>query len=218
MEYEKYRNQLSFWFDQYGEDFLNFLSKYNIDLEEDKYSFLSVTTANRTVIIEYCDTIEKFEDFFNKLRAKNSSINFRYPPYQLKSIINDPKKTVPVSEEDFSPLDLFQEIKSLKSLLDSNFEVLKGLKTSLDNISNNVSFDINETQMEKLQNVLTAINNKLNAIAESTKENTTENEIIPTKKQTETKAEIRESIIIFLKKYGFGILSLILFLIIILRW
>ena len=218
MEYEKYRNQLSFWFDQYGEDFLNFLSKYNIDLEEDKYSFLSVTTANRTVIIEYCDTIEKFEEFFNKLRAKNSSINFRYPPYQLKSIIDDPKKTVPISEEDFSPLDLFQEIKSLKYLLDSNFEVLKGLKTSLDNISNNVSFDINETQMEKLQNVLTAINNKLNTIAESTKENTTENEIIPTKKQTETKAEIRESIIIFLKKYGFGILSLILFLIIILRW
>ena len=114
MEYEKYRNQLSFWFDQYGVDFLNFLSKYNIDLEEDKYSFLSVTTANRTVIIEYCDTIEKFEEFFNKLRAKNSSINFRYPPYQLKSIINDPKKTVPVSEEDFSPLDLFQEIKSLR--------------------------------------------------------------------------------------------------------
>lgn len=218
MEYEKYRNQLSFWIEQYGEDFLNFLSKYNIDLEEDKYSFLSVTTANRTVILEYCDTIEKFEEFFNKLRAKNSSINFRYPPYQLKSIIDDPKKTVPISEEDFSPLDLFQEIKSLKYLLDSNFEVLKGLKTSLDNISNNVSFDINETQMEKLQNVLTAINNKLNTIAESTKENTTENEIIPAKKQTETKAEIRESIIIFLKKYGFGILSLILFLIIILRW
>ena len=218
MEYEKYRNQLSFWFDQYGVDFLNFLSKYNIDLEEDKYSFLSVTTANRTVIIEYCDTIEKFEEFFNKLRAKNSSINFRYPPYQLKSIIDDSKKTVPVSEEDFSPLDLFQEIKSLKSLLDSNFEVLKGLKKSLDNISNNVSFDINETQMEKLQNVLTAMNNKLNSIAESTKENTTENEIIPAKNQTETKAEIRESIIIFLKKYGFGIVSLILFLIIILRW
>lgn len=218
MEYEKYRNQLNFWIEQYGEDFLKFLSKYNIDLEEDKYSFLSVTTANRTVIIENCDTIEKFEDFFNILRANNSAINFRYPPYQLKNIIDNTKKTVPVSEDDFSPLDLFQEIKSLKTSLDSNFDVLKELKISLDNISNNVSFDINETQMEKLQDILKAINNKLNTISESTKENTTENEIIPAKKQTETKAEISESLIIFLKKYGFGILSLILLLIIILRW
>lgn len=218
MKYEKYRNQLSFWIEQYGESFLDFLSKYNIDLEEDKYSFLSVTASNRTVIIEYCDTIEKFEEFFNKLRANNSAINFRYPPYQLKSILDNTKKPVPVAEKDFSPLDLFQEIKSLKSLLDSNFEVLKGLKSSLDNISNNINFDINETQMEKLQNVLMAINNKLNNIAENTKENTKENEIIPAKKLTETNAKISESLIIFLKKYGFGILSLILFLIIILRW
>ncbi|WP_143357583.1 hypothetical protein [Erysipelatoclostridium sp. An15] len=208
MKYEKYKNDLSFWVDHFGEEFYDFIDKYSIDLNNDEYNLLKITQSNKTIVKKQFKTLNDFEEYFIKLKAKNKKINFRQP-----HIFSDAKKeSVPISNEDFSPFDLMKEFNALKPLLEKNYSIMFDINESFKKLADDINFDINDNQMEKIRLILSAMNKQLidiqNSINNDTKVDSIENSYI---------SFIKQKVLNIYNKYSF-LFIIILLLILVIRW
>lgn len=159
MDFSKYEKDLGFWYGIFGKtNFTNFLASNGIDLENDKFGFLEITSQNKSWVnstFNHPNGFVEFEDFFIE-----NNINFKSLPFKLRDIYNKwQSNSIPFSEEDFVKL-LHLEDKNTKQILGELNIIAKDLNLIMDKLKNigNSNFDINETQVEKLKIILKEFN------------------------------------------------------------
>lgn len=206
MRYEKYKNELAFWKDLFGDEFFDFIDKYKIDLEKDEYNLLSVTASNKTIIKNRFKNLEDFDNYFENLIKENRSINFRSP-----NIFIQEKKAVPVSEDDFEPFNLEKELKAVKPLLEKNYAVMLEINKSLKELANDINFDINDSQMEKLKLIFERVYDEIAEIKSSIINKDTG------KLKKDSLLSVKEKITLLYSKYSL-LFIILLILILIIRW
>ncbi len=176
---EKYIEKLEFWIELFGEkEFLELLEEFNINLDDDTYHFLDISSQNKSIIRNF-----SLNDFKEIMRTEKENLNFRKPCYFLNDILKSKHKPKKIGEDKNELLELLEKYYNFSFKLKHFLE-----KYDSENQS---------SQLNKLIEILRCIDEKLNNI-----------ENLVNKQEIHEKKEItkKEYFISLYNKYSFFIL------------
>ena len=149
---KKYKDKLGFWIEQFGEEFFDLLEEFQINLDDDTYHFLDISSQNKSIIRNF-----SLNDFKEILRTEKENLNFRKPCYFLNDILRSKQddKTIEENKDEL--------LESLKKCYDFSFK-LEHFLEKYD--SENQLYELNKLIEilrcidEKLKNIENLVNNK----------------------------------------------------------
>ena len=109
---KKYKDRLGFWIEQFGEEFFDLLEEFQINLDDDTYHFLDISSQNKSIIRNF-----SLNDFKEILSTEKENLNFRKPCYFLNDILRSKQddKTIEENKDEL--------LESLKKCYDFSFKL-----------------------------------------------------------------------------------------------